>query len=173
MTNEDAIEQEQPATAAAAEELTEEQKRENVIRLAFGGDIGRLQRFCETLAEELPPNTAAVLGGSSVTGFRWEDGSPFDADGPNTSDLDLTLVGGEVLEHFALTSFYVPGVHTSPLNDETLDIAPSLVPLRQKLMEIVGRPVNIQATRDFYVWIREHWLGQPYLLLVGKVENES
>jgi hypothetical protein len=58
------------------------------------------------------------------------------------------------------------------LNDETLDIAPELVPLREKLMEITrGRPVNIQATRDFYVWIREHWLGQPYLLLVGKVEE--
>ncbi|MFN6962287.1 MAG: hypothetical protein ACK4S4_00815 [Pyrinomonadaceae bacterium] len=155
-------------------ELTDEQKRDNVIRYAFGGDVARLQRFCETLAAELPPETAAVLGGSSVTGFRWEDGEPFDAGGPGTSDIDLTLVGDEVLQHFSLAGSYVPGVHTRPLNDETLDIAPALVPLREKLMEIVdGRPVNIQATRDFYVWVREHWLGQPYLLIVGKVGDAS
>jgi hypothetical protein len=158
---------------AAAAELTEEQKHANAVRLAFGGDEKRFREFVETLGRELPEQTAAVLGGSSVAGCRWEDGQPFDADGPGTSDLDLTLVGGELLEHFVLTGFYVPGVHTRPLNDETLDIAPELVPLREKLMEITrGRPVNIQATRDFYVWIREHWLGQPYLLLVGKVEEE-
>src|SRR5689334_163901 len=124
----------------AAAELTEEQKHANAIRFAFDGDAQRFQQFVETLAADLPDQTAAGLG---------------------TSDLDLTLVGGELLEHFVLTGFYVPGVHTRPLNDETLDIAPELVPLREKLMEITrGRPVNIQATRDFYVWIREHWLGQ-------------
>jgi hypothetical protein len=155
------------------DELSDDQKRENAIRLAFGGDSDRFFEFCKVLASELPPNTAAVLGGSSVSGFRWEDGSPFDADGTKTSDLDLTLVGDEILEHFTLTGFYVPGVHTRPLNDETLEIAPDLVPLREELMSIVGgRPVNIQATRDFYVFIREHLLGQPYLTLVGKV-NES
>ena len=155
------------------DELTDDQKRENAIRLAFEGDADRFFEFCKVLASELPANTAAVLGGSSVTGFRWEDGTPFDGDGPKTSDLDLTLVGAEILEHFTMTGFYVPGVHTRPLNEETLDIAPGLVPLREKLMSIVhGRPVNIQATRDFYVFIRERLLGQPYLTIVGKV-NES
>ncbi len=33
----------------------------------------------------------------AITGSRWEDGAPFDAAGPGTSDLDLTFVGGEVL----------------------------------------------------------------------------
>jgi hypothetical protein len=159
-------------TDAASGELTEEQKRENAIRLAFDGDRARFEEFCEVLARSIPDRTAAVLGGSSVTGYRFEDGAPFDADGPGTSDLDLTLVGDEVLELFSLDGFYVPGVHTRPLNDENLDIAPALVPLREKLMSIVrGRPVNIQATRDFFVWIREHWLGQPYLTLCGKVED--
>lgn len=167
MTDENTID------VAPREELTDDQKRENAIRFAFDGDADRFLEFCKLLASELPPNTAAVLGGSSVTGFRWEDGTPFDGDGPKTSDLDLTLVGDEILEHFTLTGFYVPGVHTRPLNDETLDIAPDLVPLRETLMSMVGgRPVNIQATRDFYVFIREHLLGQPYLTLVGKV-NES
>ena len=167
MTNEKTV------GSAPPDELTDDQKRENAIRLAFDADADRFLEFCKLLASELPPNTAAVLGGSSVTGFRWEDGTPFDGDGPKTSDLDLTLVGDEILEHFTLTGFYVPGVHTRPLNDETLDIAPDLVPLRERLMSIVDeRPVNIQATRDFYVFIREHLLGQPYLTLVGKV-NES
>jgi hypothetical protein len=31
-----------------------------------------------------------------VTGFRWKDGATFDADGPGTSDLDLTLVGHKI-----------------------------------------------------------------------------
>ena len=30
-------------------------------------------------------------------GMRWKDGAPFDAEGPGTSDLDLTLVGGDAL----------------------------------------------------------------------------
>lgn len=167
MTNEDTID------SAPTDELTDDQKRENAIRLAFEGDAERFLEFCKLLASELPPNTAAVLGGSSVTGFRWEDGTPFDGDGPRTSDLDLTLVGDEILTHFTLAGFYVPGVHTRPLNDESLDIAPNLVPLREKLMSMAdGRPVNIQATRDFYVFIRERLLGQPYLTIVGKV-NES
>ena len=155
-------------------DLSDDEKRENAIRLAFNGDRERFYDFCKVLAAELPPETAAVLGGSSVTGYRWEDGSPFDADGPKTSDLDLTLVGDEVLEHFHLEGFYVPGVHTRPINDDTLHIAPGLVPLRKKLMSMVdGRPVNIQATRDFYVYIREHWLGQPYLTICGKVHEAA
>jgi hypothetical protein len=44
--------------------------------------------------------------------------------------------------------------------------------LRHKLQAIAGgRPVTIQASRDFYYWIREHWLGQPYLTLVGKLDE--
>ena len=167
------MEQESAEDKTGAGELTDHEKRENAIRLAFEGDREKFYEFCKMLADELPPETAAVLGGSSVTGYRFEDGSPFDADGYRTSDLDLTLVGDEVLGHFSLEGFYVPGVHTRPINDETLHIAPGLVPLREKLMKLVnGRPVNIQATRDFYVYIREHWLGQPYLTLCGKV-NEA
>ena len=48
----------------------------------------------------IPPGTTVVLRGSAVTGIRWKDGAPFDADGPGTSDLDLTLVGSDVLLFF-------------------------------------------------------------------------
>ena len=150
-------------------DMTEAQKRENVIRLAFGGDARRFESFCDLVRQAVPPGTAVALRGSAVTGERWKDGAPFDADGPGTSDLDLTLVGDEVLEKYSLTGFYVPGVHTMPLGEEHPDIAPDLLPLRQELMDVVGRPVNIQGTRDFVMYLRGDLLGQPYLTLIGTV----
>ena len=48
------------------------------------------------------------------------------------------------------------------------DIAPDLVPLRRRLMDMVQRPVNIQATRDFVMYLRGEVIGQPYLVLVQK-----
>ena len=150
-------------------DMTPAQKRENVIRLAFGGDRQRFESFCDVVRRAIPPGTAVVLRGSAVTGERWKDGASFDADGPCTSDLDLTLVGDEVLTHFKLTGFYVPGVHTKPLGDDHPGIAPDLLPLRKQLMDIVGRPVNIQGTRDFVMYLRGDLLGQPYLTLIGTV----
>jgi hypothetical protein len=151
--------------------LSEQEMRENLIRLAFGGDRHRYERFLEELQGALPENTAAVLRGSAVTGVRWEDGSPFDAAGPGTSDLDLTLVGGDVIGCYTAGGIYIPGVHSKPLSEKDPDIAPELVPLRRRLMELAGRPVNIQATRDFVMFVREHLMGQPYLTLCGKVEE--
>jgi len=157
---------------AADAELTEEDKLANAIRLGFDGDRARFEKFCRVLAESIPEQTAAVLGGSSVTGHSYKEGAPFDADGPMTSDLDITLVGSEVIDFFTLEGFWVPGVHSHPVKDGDEEIAPALKPLRRKLQAIAnGRPVTIQATRDFYIWIREHWLGQPYLTLVGKVDE--
>ena len=152
--------------------MTEEEMRERVIRLAFGGDENRFREFCDVVREAVPEGTCVVLRGSSVTGERYDDGAPFDADGPGTSDLDLTLVGPEVLGEYILDGFYLPGVHTKPLSDKDPDIAPNLVPLREKLMRMVKRPVNIQGTRDIWMKIRGEWLGQPYLTLIGKVGEE-
>jgi hypothetical protein len=152
-------------------ELTEAEKRANVIRLAFGGDEDLYRRFCDEVRAAIPENTGVVLRGSAVTGERWKDGQPFDADGNGTSDLDLTLVGDEVIGLFKVTGFFVPGVHSRPLSEEDPDIAPDLIPLRQKLMEMVGRPVNIQATRDFVMYLRGEVIGQPYLVLIDKPES--
>jgi hypothetical protein len=149
--------------------LTEAKMRERVVRLAFGGDERRLDQFCEEIRHALPPDTAAVLRGSAVTGKRHDDGAPFDADGPGTSDLDLTLVGGEVVGLY--TAFWIPGINSRPLSDKDPDICPALVPLRRRLMGMVGRPVNIQGTRDWIMFVREHLMGQPYLTLVGKIES--
>jgi general stress protein YciG len=152
--------------------LSEEEMRERVIRLAFGGDPRRFEEFCEVVRAGIPPDTSVVLRGSSVTGVRYDDGAPFDADGPGTSDLDLTLVGVEVLGHYILDGFYIPGIHTKPLSDKDPDIAPELVPLRDRLVAMVKRPVNIQATRDFVMQLRGDLMGQPYLTLLGKVGGE-
>ena len=149
--------------------MTEEEMRERVIKLAFGGDESRFREFCDIVRGAVPPETCVVLRGSSVTGERYDDGAPFDADGPGTSDLDLTLVGTEILGEYILDGFYLPGVHTKPLSDKDPDIAPNLIPLRKRLMEMVGRPVNIQATRDIWMRLRGDWLGQPYLNLIGRV----
>jgi hypothetical protein len=149
-----------------SEELSEEQKRNNVIRLAFGGRSELFDRFCHEIEQAVPPGTTVVLRGSAVTGHRWSDGAPFDADGPGTSDLDLTLCGDRSVDLFKLTGFFVPGVHSRPLSDEDPDIAPSLVPLRKTLMDMVHRPVNIQASRDIVIQFRGDLLGQPYLTLL-------
>ena len=153
-------------------ELTETEKRENVVRLAFGGSRERYDEFVRVVREAVPLGTGVVLRGSAVTGERWKDGAPFDADGPGTSDLDLTLVGDEVIGLFKVTGFFVPGVHSRPVSEEDPDIAPDLVPLRERLMKMVGRPVNIQATRDFVMYLRGELLGQPYHTLIEKPDRE-
>ena len=151
---------------------TEEEMRDRLIHLAFGGDPHRLQEFCDVVQAYVPKGTCVVLRGSAITGERWDDGAPFDADGPGTSDLDLTLVGDEVIDLYKLDGFYIPMIHSKPLSDEDPDIAPSLVPLREKLQQMVGRPVNIQATRDFVMTLRGDMIGQPYLTLIKKAEDE-
>jgi hypothetical protein len=158
-------------TAVPADELTGEMKRQNVINLAFGGSEEKLNEFVDVVRQAVPPGTGVVLRGSAVTGVRWKDQAPFDADGPGTSDLDLTLVGGDdVIGLYKVTGFFVPGIHSRPLSDDDPDIAPDLVPLRERLMKMVGRPVNIQGTRDFVMYLRGEVIGQPYLVLIDKDE---
>jgi hypothetical protein len=153
--------------------MNESEMRERLLQLVFGGDRRLMGEFVRTVAAAMPDDTAVVLRGSAVTGLRSGDWAPFDADGPGTSDLDLTLVGDEILQHFdAERGFYIPGIHSKPLSDAHPDIAPELLPLRERLIEIVGRPVNIQGTKDWVMYFREHVMGQPYLTLVGKVSDE-
>ena len=152
-------------------ELTETEKRANVLRLAFGGDEEQYEEFLRVMRQEIPPGTGVVLRGSAVTGHRWNDGAPFDADGPGTSDLDVTLVGDGAIGLFTVTGFFVPGVHSRPLSDDDPNIAPDLIPLRETLMTLTGRPVNIQATRRAAMKFRGETLGQPYLTLIENTED--
>jgi len=147
------------------EAMSDDQMRERLIQLAFGGEPQRFQEFCNVLREELPKNSGAVLRGSAVTGVRWNDGAPFDTEGPGTSDLDLLLIGDEVIGLYTSDGFYIPMIHSKPLCDKDPHIAPGLMPLREKLQAMVNRPVNIQATRDFVRFVREELLGEPHLHL--------
>jgi hypothetical protein len=151
--------------------MSEAEMRDNVIRLVFGGDPRRYDEFCDVLRGEMPEGTAAVLRGSAVTGHRHGDNAPFDADGSGTSDLDLTLVGKEAVALYKLDGFFIPKIHSRPVSEDDPDIAPALVPLRDRLTKMVGRPVNIQGTRDWIMFFREHVMGQPYLTLIGKAES--
>jgi hypothetical protein len=151
--------------------LSEREKLDNVIRLAFDGQEEKYKTFCQILEETVPPGTTVILRGSAVTGFRWRDEAPFDADGPGTSDLDVTMVGDGPVGFFTATGFYVPGVHSRPLCDEDPDVAPPLVPLRKRLMAMVNRPVNLQASRNLVIRFRGDLLDQPYLTMFTKPEG--
>jgi hypothetical protein len=156
---------------AEGQTLTDAGMRENFIRLVFAGDEERFDDFLKVIREEIPEGTGVVVRGSAITGRRWKDGAPFDADGAGTSDLDLTLVGDRVIGLFTVTGFFVPGMHSRPLSDDDPKIAPDLVPLRETLIAMTGRPVNIQASRELIQQFRGDVLGQPYLTLIDKDEG--
>ena len=157
--------------ASTETELTQQEKHDTFVRLVFGSCEERYQAFLQVIREAIPQDTGVVVRGSAVTGRRWKDGAEFDSDGPGTSDLDLTLVGDEVINLFKVTGFFVPGVHSRPISKDDPEIAPDLIPLRERLMAMVGRPVNIQATRDFVMYFRGELLGQPYLVLIDKPDR--
>ena len=152
--------------AADVKELTDEQIRERIIRLAFAGERPRFERFCARLRAGLPRGTGIVLRGSALTNERWEDGSPFDSLGKGTSDLDITLVGRDVMECWVEDEFYIPGLHTKPLGDECPEIAPALNALREELQRIARRPVHFQATANLILYARDVLFNQPYFTLI-------
>jgi hypothetical protein len=143
--------------------------RERVIRLAFGGDRRRYDQFVRTLREAIPPDVSVILRGSAVTGTKWGTSVPFDANGPGTSDLDLTLIGGEMVKHF--DAFYIPRLHSVPLSDEHPDASATFIPLRSALTKLAGRPVNIQATADLVQFLRDVVMSQPYFTILERDED--
>lgn len=141
---------------------------QRVIRLAFGGDQKQYDEFLNTIREAIPPDVQVIMRGSAVTGYRWRSDIPFDADGPGTSDIDLTLIGGEMVKLFDV--HYIPGLHSAPLSDDHPDASVMLIPLRERLTRIAGRPVNIQASADLLQFVRDVVMSQPYLTIIQKQE---
>jgi hypothetical protein len=146
--------------------LTNSEIRERIRRIAFNDDRERFERFLRTLREAVPPDVTVAIRGSAVTGKRWRSDIPFDADGPGTSDLDLTLIGGDMVKLFDV--HYIPGLHTAPLSDAHPDASVALVPLREALTRIARRPVNIQATADLLQFVRDAVMNQPYFILIDR-----
>jgi hypothetical protein len=145
--------------------------RERVIQLAFGGDPRRFDEFVRVLAEATPAGTEVILRGSAVTGRKWKTDEPFDADGPGTSDLDVTFVGGGMVSLFR--EFHITEIHSAPLSEAHPFAAPALGPLRKQLCEMTGRPVNLQATTSLVQYLRDVVMDQPYLVLLKKPEEEE
>jgi len=149
----------------------DEATRARIVRLAFGGDEQRYEQFLTALREVTPPEVEVILRGSAVTGTRWADGQPFDADGVGTSDLDVTFLGRDMLKFW--DSFYIPAMHTVPLSDEHPDASKTFTPLRHALCKLAGRPVNLQASADLVQFARDVLFDQPYVTLIEKREGEN
>jgi hypothetical protein len=154
------------APEEASEAETQDQIRERVTRLAFAADPKRFDEFLRVLSEATPDGVEVILRGSAVTGHKWGSDEPFDADGPGTSDLDVTFVGGDMVMLFR--EFHIPGVHSVPLSEEHPFASPQLTPLRQRLCEMTKRPVNLQATTSLVQYVRDVTMEQPYLVLLKK-----
>ncbi|MBW3570174.1 MAG: hypothetical protein KY467_03625 [Gemmatimonadetes bacterium] len=142
--------------------------RENIIRLAFGGEAHRFETFVHVLREGLPPHVTVVLRGSAVTGQRWRTGEPFDVDGPGTSDIDLALLGRGAFALWRADAMYIPRLYSLALDDAAPDVAPALTPLRQALRAIAGRPVSLQASAHIIQYGRRTILNQPYYTVLRR-----
>ncbi|HEY6122803.1 MAG TPA: hypothetical protein VIV66_22805 [Pyrinomonadaceae bacterium] len=154
-----------------AHEMSDLDVRKRIISLGFGGDERLFIAFYRKLQQGLPEGTGIVLRGSVVTNKRHEDGRPFDSEGRNTSDLDVTLVGKKVMEAWSSDAFYIPALHTKPLCDTDQAAAPSLNSLRISLQDLVGRPVNFQATANLILYTRDVLFGEAYFVVVPPGDN--
>jgi hypothetical protein len=143
--------------------------RERVTRLVFGGDSKRFDEFVKALRDATPPGVQVILRGSSVTGHKFGTDEPFDAEGPGTSDMDVTFVGGDMVMLFR--EFHIPGIHSVPLSEAHPFASPTLAPLRKQLRAMVNRPVNLQATTSLVQGVRDLTMDQPYLVLIKKPEE--
>ena len=148
---------------------TQDEMRERVTRLAFNGDKARYDEFINELKKATPDDVEVILRGSAVTGHKWGSDEPFDAEGPGTSDLDVTFVGGDMVSLFS--SFHIAGIHSVPLSDEHPYASSALGPLRKRLCEMTGRPVNLQATTNLVQFVRDIVMEQPYLILIEKPQK--
>jgi len=170
------IEDETPADPAdAGAEPTDTQAqgeiRERVTRLAFGGDPAKYEEFVREIASATPAGVYVILRGSSITGHKHGSDEPFDADGPGTSDLDVTFVGGDMVMLFR--EFHIPGIHSVPLSEQHPFASPQLSPLRRRLCDMAKRPVNLQATTSLVQNVRDATMDQPYLVLLRQPAEEE
>ena len=152
--------------ASTSDPDSQRELRERVTRLAFGGDPTRFEEFLRVLSEATPDGVDVILRGSAVTGHKFGSDDPFDADGPGTSDLDVTFVGGDMVMLFR--EFHIPEIHSVPLSEQHPFASPALGPLRKRLCEMTQRAVNLQATTTLVQGLRDATMDQPYLVLLHK-----
>lgn len=161
----------EPDAGDAQDPRSQEAIRERVTKLAFGGDPARFDEFVKVLSDASPDGVEVILRGSAITGHKHGSDEPFDADGPGTSDLDVTFVGGNMVMLY--NEFHIHSIHSVPLSDEHPYASSALGPLRDKLCEMTGRPVNLQATTSLVQYVRDIVMDQPYLVLLKKPEADE
>ncbi|MFD9303023.1 RHS repeat-associated core domain-containing protein [Streptomyces sp. NPDC060048] len=90
-------------------------------------------------------NSAAIFHGSSVTGFKYRTGKPFDS-GPKQSDFDVAIAGPELMARARDAGVQIRGggTRTEPLKPEHLQQM-GLSQLRAELTKQAGRPVNFMV----------------------------
>jgi hypothetical protein len=167
----DRLSQAAPTTESGEEAGDQDTIRARVTRLAFNDDPDRYAEFVHAIDEATPAGVEVILRGSAVTGHKWHSDEPFDADGPGTSDLDVTFVGGDMVALFR--DFHIPGVHSAPLSEAHPFASPALGPLRKRLCAMCGRPVNLQATTSLVQFLRDVVMDQPYLVLLNKPADDE
>jgi len=138
---------------------------ENVIHRGFRDDWSLFSRFMAKLQKTLPPETRVAMRGSTVSGYNFLTGRLFDGSGPGTSDLDVALVGDQVIARWEADGFYIPGFLSVPLDEDHPHVAPWLTPVRNELEHMVGRPVHFQAMPQWFLDLRRSLLGMPYVFL--------
>jgi hypothetical protein len=162
----------EPSTETASTDPESQREiRERVTQLAFGGDKQRYDEFVREICEATPAGVQVILRGSAVTGHKWGSDEPFDADGPGTSDLDVTFVGGDMVMLFR--EFHIPAIHSVPLSEAHPFASPALADLRDRLCAMACRPVNIQATTSLVQYVRDVIMDQPYLILLTTPKEDE
>lgn len=161
----------EPDASDVADPKSQDEIRERVTKLAFDGDPAKYDEFIRVLSDATPDGVEVILRGSAITGHKHGSDEPFDADGPGTSDLDVTFVGGNMVMLYS--SFHIAGIHSVPLSDEHPYASSALGPLRDRLCKMTGRPVNLQATTSLVQFVRDIVMDQPYLVLFKKPEADE
>lgn len=167
-TTETGANYDQPVQGEPGDAGSQDEIRARVTKLAFAGSDAAFDEFVSVISEATPDGVEVILRGSAITGHKWMSDEPFDADGAGTSDLDVTFVGGDMVMLFR--EFHIPEIHSVPLSEEHPFASPSLGPLRKRLCEMAGRPVNLQATTSLVQNVRDAVMDQPYLVLLDKRE---
>jgi hypothetical protein len=170
-TNTRATGEPEPDASDSQDPRTQEEIRKRVTKLAFADDPAKFDEFVKVLGDATPDGVEVILRGSSITGHKHGSDEPFDADGPGTSDLDVTFVGGNMVMLY--NEFHIHSIHSVPLSDEHPYASSALGPLRDKLCEMTGRPVNLQATTSLVQYVRDIVMDQPYLVLLKKPEADE
>jgi hypothetical protein len=148
-----------------APDASDPQLLADAVGRAFDGDVDWFGTFVGALQRGVPPGTQLALRGSVIQGYSYKTLEPFDAGGRGSSDLDVVLFGDDAMAAWNAEAFFLPGINTMPLGDDSTWVAPTIEPARAEAQKVARRPVNIQAMARWFMDIRSGLQGTPYVLV--------